>query len=299
MTGEQIKKLTMYLVLIKYIKETLDSILNLMPKFSDNFTLFEKNVQLLQQQYELQIIKIGGITKNKGEVKNTMSDLALSVSQKVFGYATDINNEELKGKMYYTKSDILKKGDFECMTICELIHDKAKELLPNLDLYFVTADMLDKLQLYITGFGASIPNPKFQKNIKKMATEEINTLFSKQSELLQKMDASVKMLADINPEFVKEYFVNRVLGKVSYRTLAARIRVVDTDGNALPMVEVSNEELKLKRNTTMKGQLYLKTSPDGVYMFSFQKNGYVPEEREVVLQKGIRAEVKVEMKTAT
>lgn len=296
MKATQIRKLGMCLVVQNYLTNTPNSILDSMPNFTAYRDEFYTKVDLLNDEYGLQQLERGGFTVNKKTLKLLLVEQAINVAAKIEAYAVNALDFVLADEVRYSQSYLKKITDVNCKVCCELIYDKGLVLLPDMGPYGLTQGMLDNLKNAIVMFGTSIPIPKSQSNAKKIATDEIATLFVAITELLHKMDVMVRILNDSNPDFVKEYFVSRRMVKAAYRTLSAKLRVVDVNGDGLEKVLIECAEIGLRRRTTTRGNTYLRNMPDGVYILTFSKSGYVTETSEAYFLKGERTELTVELK---
>jgi len=288
MTAGQIKKLGMFLVLKMYLAQTSQAILDSMPGFTNLVAQFNTNVALLNDQLELQETQIQGYAATKKDLKEAMVRLAMSHSYKIIAYANAIEDENLRLEAKYSYTSILNQSDAASHTVCEVIHGIGELHLANLAPYFVSSETLAELKAASNAFMAAIASPKYKSNIKKIATTEIAHLFTKNSAIVVKMTDLVHILTEIQPEFVKGYFISKRIMKVGYKKLAAEIKVVDEDGIGLPKVWISCEELQLKRRTSAKGKIRLRNGSDGVYEIVLRKTGFEKLTKELVLIKGQR-----------
>lgn len=287
--------LAMSSVTIEFIDDTESSIISGIPHFETHYTPFKDNVRLLNRELVLQMMNRGGYAIDKKDIKEEMCLLGDAISDDVVAYAVNSNNSILEEEVSFTYSELIRFGDAECAAANQLIYDKAKFYLADLVDYNVDDAMLTTYLHLIDSYRIATPTPKNQRIDKKMATNEIRDLFSANSVYLKKMDKLVKLKKRSNPEFVSHYFASRTATKPGYRTLAARILVVDEDGNPLEKVLITNKGIGLKRRTTVKGQLYLKHLEDHVYVLVFSKSDYITQEVKLPITKGERAELKVKM----
>ncbi len=296
MDSRQRSKLAMSLVTIEYVDGFEPSIIGSIPFFESYYDPFKVNVNLLNNELVRQMMNRSGFAIDKKDIKEEMCLLGEVISDDVVAYAVNSNNSILEEEVAFSYYELIRFGDAECAAANQLIYDKAKFYLAELENYDVDADMLSKYFHLIDSFRIATPTPKNQSIDKKMATNEIRDLFSANSVYLKKMDKLVKVKKRSNPDFVSRYFACRTAKKPGYRTLAARILVVDEDGNPLEKVLATNKGIGLKRRTTKKGQLYLKHLEDHVYVLVFSKSDYITQEVKLPITKGERAELKVKMK---
>lgn len=296
MNSVQRSVLAMSLVTIDYLNSVEPSIISGIPLFDSYYLPFKENVTMLNSELVSQMINRKGYAVDKKDIKEKMCLLGDAISDSVVAYAVNINDSVLEGEMTFTFSELHRFGDAECFAANQLIYDKAKAKLDNLGTYGVDGVMMDKYLGLIHDYQLATPVPKNQIINKKMATEEIKDLFKANTVYLNKMDKLVKVLKLSNPDFVMHYFASRKLVKPAFRSLAARIVVVDEDSNPLENVLVTNKGIGLKRRTTAKGQLYLKNLEDHVYVLAFSKSDYEPQEVNLPITRGERTDFTVVMK---
>ena len=298
MNSIQDKKLNMFLLLISVISGIDVAVLALLPGFSALFVKLQANVNLLHQELGKQATDISGVALNKNLVKKLLIAMTISISDKLVALATNTKDVVLKEESRITSSELKKISNNNCHIACQKIYDAAYAHKAALVAYGVTDELLQTFDTYLNSFESLIPAPKREEDEKKMATTEIAILFAETDVIVEDMDALVKVVNDSHPEVVEQYFLARKIGKPGYRVLAATLKVMDGSGNPMGKVLVSCAELSLKRNTTMKGNLLIRTSPEGVYKFSFSKPGYKTVIHELSFVKGSRLEMNVEMEVS-
>ena len=295
MNSIQDKKLSMFMLIISIISGVDVAVLALLPGFSAMFAQLQLNVSLLHQEFGKQATDISGVALNKNLIKKLLIAMTIPVSEKLVALATNTKDVVLKEEARITASELKKISNNNCYVECKKIYDYAQENKVALEVYGVTDEFLQSFEENLNKFDSLIPAPKREEDEKKMATSEIATLFAETDLLVEDMDAVIKVISDSHPELVSQYFLARKIGKPGYRVLAATIRVMDVNGNALSKVLVTNTELGLRRTTTSKGNLLIRTSPDGVYKINFSKPGFQSVSHEISFVKGNRVELEVEM----
>ncbi|MEC4049505.1 carboxypeptidase-like regulatory domain-containing protein [Flavobacterium sp. SUN046] len=295
MNSIQDKKLSMFLLIINIVSGIDVTVLALLPGFSAMFAKLQLNVSLLHQGLGKQATIISGVALNKSLIKKLLIATTISVSERLVALATNTKDVVLKEETRITSSELSKISNNNCYTECKMIYDYAQENKVALEAYGVTDDILLAFEGYLSSFDSLIPAPKREEDEKKMATSEIASLFAETDLIVEDMDAVIKVVSDSHPELVSQYFLARKIGKPGYRVLAATVRVMDVNGNPLGKVLVSCPALPLKRTTTAKGNLLIRTSPEGVYKLNFSKPGFKSESHEVSFVKGNRVELNVEL----
>jgi hypothetical protein len=295
MTTEQENYLHMNYVVRDQVEATDPTIIDMMPGFSDYFTEFLGNINILGDQLVLQSANRNGFSSFKFSQRGHMVGAAILIEDKIKAFASNTNNVILFDAVNHNESELMRVKDTECKALCEGIYNSGIANLADMGGYLLTADELAAFKVAIFAFNVSIPQPSSQRNIKKQATTEIKKLFDRNKFLLKKMDNLVPMLRGVAPTFLMEYFYSRKVAKPAYRKLAARFKVVDGASAPVEKALIVNTELGLKRKTTAKGGLLLSSAADGVYSFIITKAGYAPVVREVAITRGERAEVKIVM----
>lgn len=221
--------------------------------------------------------------------------MGASLAAKIMGYAKNNSNLILFEEVSYTKTDFIKCSDTLCVTRCDIIYDKGVQYLSFLDIYGIRQEQLDKFKELYSLFDDSIPKPKTGIIDKKAATKAMRDGFKNIDLKLESMTILSRMVMDSEPKWFFDYNFTKRLTVPAYRTLAARGVVVDGLGNRLGLVLMVCKELNFERKVSKSGGFALRNMPDGVYMFTFSRAGYVSVEQEMVFYKGIRSEVKVVM----
>lgn len=295
MNSIQDKKLSMFLLIINIVSGIDVAVLALLPGFSALYAKLQLNVNLLHQGLGKQATIISGVALNKNLIKRLLIATTISVSERLVALATNTKDVVLKEESRITASELGKISNNNCYTECKKIYDYAQEHKVALAAYGVTDDLLQSFHDSLSSFDSLIPAPKREEDEKKMATSEIAALFTETDLIMEDMDAVIKVISDSHPELVSQYFLARKIGKPGYRVLAASIHVMDVNGNPLGKVLVSCPTLPLRRYTTAKGNLLIRTSPEGVYKLNFSKPGFQSVSHDLSVVKGDRVELNIEM----
>ncbi|MGB4775433.1 MAG: carboxypeptidase regulatory-like domain-containing protein [Daejeonella sp.] len=300
MTSIQERKLSMYLVVNAILKAVSTAISSKMPKFNDHAAKFDANVTLLQQVREQQETGSGGLAVNKQALKTDLVSKAMGIARKLKAFAVNTDDAVLTAEVAYTESDLLKSADTILRDKCQVIYTKADAHLADLADYGLTAGELSDLKTAVAAYLTAIPQPKTAAATKKQVTARLNQLFKDSDAGLDKLDVLAEMVKNTEPAYYQTYSNGRKLTAPGYRKLPVRGQVKDA-GSLLPLsgVVVRVEGKDLKTKTTAKGNFQLKDLDEGMYVFTFEKNGYQPRTLKVAVTNGERTDMEVSVeKTA-
>lgn len=141
----------------------------------------------------------------------------------------------------------------------------------------------------------SAPLPKISTDQRKAATAGIKVAIKDGNALLKKLDGVVKTLLLSNRPFYNDYFDSRTRNELPTRVELAVGKVIDADGNPIPIVTMTCEALGIKRKISQKGGFIIRNAPDGIYQFVFSRTGYVTVMHSINIYAGARTEVLVTM----
>lgn len=163
-------------------------------------------IQNIRTQAQIQAGKTDGITLDKERLKKVLCEKAFEIASAVTSYANTVKNNELIGKVAFTKSDLLRSRDTETGGLCQNIRAAATGNLPALADYAVTAADLTDLAQKIAAYDGAVTSPGTARGTKKSATEKIDLEFEEFDNILNnRMDTLIPKFAAISPDFVRDY----------------------------------------------------------------------------------------------
>jgi len=295
MNYTQERKLSMYWSMLMLLTETEPEILESIPNFSTLFADFQTNFNKINDETGRQMLQRDGIYVDKSIIREELCQLGGVIAGKIGAYAVFVSNNTLKSEVNYTSSGLLKSSEGKCVADCLIINTKGNEYLADLGTYGITETVLATFKDLRVLFQTAIPKPRAGILDKKAATELLRTYFKETSTVLKVMEAQVKVIVDVHPEFYAKFMNTKKLTKPAYRTLAASGKVVDESGAGLAKVKMSCEALGFSRKVSESGNFRLRNMPDGVYNFVFSRPGYQDTETEFVFYNGERYETTVVM----
>ncbi len=295
----QERKLSMYLVVNDVLKGASATTMAQIPKFGEHATAFDGNVTQLQTTREEQELDGRGLTVNKQVLKIALIAEAMDAANKLKAFALNTDDAVLAAEVGYSESALVKSADTVLRDKCQVIHSRAVVHAAALVDYGITATDITDLQTAITAYQVAIPKPRLAITVKKQVTDQLDQLFDASDALLNKLDVLAEIVKNTDPVFYQQYNNARKVTGPGYRKLPVMGLVKDA-GTLLPLsgVTITVEETNLKRKTTAKGYFQLKSLAEGMYVFTFYKNGYQAHTLPVAITKGERVNLEVELAMA-
>ncbi|MFA6922680.1 MAG: carboxypeptidase regulatory-like domain-containing protein [Bacteroidales bacterium] len=272
----QENKLNMYYV-VRSTDERFQSSWTGNAPFAASHNAFVAIIPLIEQNRDAQIVENTGVTIDKTLKRDTMTDKALFIANRVKSYATVTGNNELLGNVKYTASDMKKARDTDVVGICDTIWAKANANVAALSTYGVTAAMLTDLQAAITAYVAVIPKPRATRTQTKNATENIEMFFKQADDILTKrLDVDIEVFRATKPDFYSQYKTARIiLG--SGNGLTSVIALALEKNSGIPMKGVNFtfklDGMVVSKKTWIKGHFRLPNLPEGEYTLTVSKIG--------------------------
>lgn len=270
----QERKRSMYYVVEDFLATVPAATLATLPEFDTRLTTFTDTVALIRAQSESQTTNRVGYRIVKDNFKLEMTRNAVDVATRIRAFAININDAVLREEMNQRMSNLYKRADTVCADVCGYIYSKGIELLASLDIYGVTALMLEILNRSVDDYVAYIPKPRAGIVTRKQATSEMLTLFADSDRVLKTMDALVTMLQFSDPDMYSQYFSSRKIIRPGYRTLSLRGTITDEEGLPIEKATVSIETTGISRKTTENGGFEVKDLSSGMYALVISKPGY-------------------------
>lgn len=184
MTDKQENKRSMYLA-VQNVCNANNDIWNTMPAFVQAFTDFEALLGHIDTQRQIQEGKTTGITQNKQQEEDEMTQAAIEMAAAVYAYASRTGDNALRARVDYSPSSLRRSRDTALRDICQNIHDAASAIIADLADYGKTPADLDQLQQEINDYAAILANPREAIGTRATATARLVTLFREADDLLK------------------------------------------------------------------------------------------------------------------
>ncbi len=204
-------KLSMYYVVQKVCTDN-SSVWSSLPAFTTAFGNFGTKISALEAAIEKQETVITGHAQQKQKAEDALVAKTLEIAKTVSAYAKVQNDDVLKNKVAYSKTDLTKVRDSITLQRCMVIRDEAQLIIGSLGAYGVTSTDLNQLQTLLTNFSMLLPTPRAAITDRKRATDDITTLEREIDEILKGlMDPLVENFKATNLNFYKQYFDARMI----------------------------------------------------------------------------------------
>ena len=279
MTTIQEDKLSMYYV-VKNTCEKYQTTWTANAVFAATYNLWAAKIPLIEQNRDAQLLETTGITTDKTTKRNSMTDKALFMINRMQSYANVVTNPELLENIKYSASDLKKKRDSDVIGICNIVTAKANANVTALATYGVTAAMITELQAAITAYMAVLAKPKVAKSQTKTATENLTKLFKEADDILnQRLDLDIELFKATKPEFHSQYKTARMIVSLGGTPVSVLGSVIATGsgeplkGVVFTFVPENNALMKAAGHEKVK-PIVKKSADKGKFRASLIENSY-------------------------
>ena len=303
MKNSQEDKLSMYLKL-KSTCEKFQSVWTANSAFKSTYDLFTSKITLIEQNRNIQITNITGITSDKAIKRAAMADKALYIANRIESFARVSENTELIANIHYTASDMHQARDTDIVGICELILSKANSNLDNLAGYDVTQEMLNDLEKAITAYTSVVTKPQTTKAILKNATQNIARYINEADKLLTtRLDLDIEVFKNTKSDFYSQYKTARIIINTGRQTTSLIVTVVDVNGIPVPKAsaiitkDISSSKSKdiineISKKTGVKGVFHIINLAEDNYKVTVNKIGYAEKTQTFSIVNGETTKLK-------
>ena len=195
------------------------SIIQTIPAFQQTYDKIKANINAIRQAAQEKSVALSGITANKSEARQTLSNLTTGIAGLVFSYAVATGNAALRDEMNVNASQLTRTRDANLAPFCQNIHDKAQANLTALADYNLNASRLAELQTAIDNYKIATPQPRAALSTRKTTNANLDTLFRDTDDLLEtQFDKQIESLKPAHPDFVNTYFETRIIVDPPTRT---------------------------------------------------------------------------------
>lgn len=295
MNKNQTSKKNMFDKLRLFLSGIPASVIATMPMFAVWYALFGdlcNEISLLMQR---QSINRKGPAELKAERRESLITLGLAYCAKMRSLAKAIGDTNLYERMNILRSFMEKLDNQQFITTCKNILDEMTLLQPDMVDYGIVLATVTDYDDLLTSYITAAPAPQISIDQKKEATRDIKLKFREAMPWLKNLDEAVLGIILTNRSFYDSYFDARKLIDLPSRVLVIRGKVVDENGDPVPLATMRCEALGIDRRVSKKGNFSVRDAVDGNYGFDFMCNGFVTVRQEIGVQLGIRNEVEVVM----
>ena len=242
-------------------------------------TTLEADILALRQ---IQVLDTTGITVNKTEIRDQLTQATFLLANAVASYATINDNYELLGEVSYTLSDLKKSRDNIFYDIAVLIQSKARPLETELSAFLIKPEDITGHQTLIEQYMQVLPDKRVAVTAAKTSTTDLKLKFKEMDDLLKnKLDRLILLFKSENPSFVDQYFNARIIIDLGHRfevnnSIISGNVTGYTDEIPIPAVHVWVIETGQSANTGPDGLFEFTLQKPGDYTLKAEKSGYKP-----------------------
>ena len=209
MTDRQTNRLAMYQA-VQVICNENATVWNGVPIIQTVFTDFTDKLSKLETTAQEQIITSVGITEDKEDLRNVMSEMAVALAQPIQAYAAMMANNELLSVVDYSMSSFERAKDIEVILMSKNILEAGTVNLADLTPYGVSQLQLDDLDVAITAFEGKQSEPRVFISSRKEVTARLNDLFTAIDSILKnQLDKLMYIFKE--DEFYRAYKAARII----------------------------------------------------------------------------------------
>ena len=274
--------------------------------FQASLDAFKAKIALLISTEQLISTPIAGVSVDKYVSKRTLCQLASDVASFVYAFASVTGNNTLREQVNFRVNTLKKQRDDQLSPLCQNIHDLGAANLGEVKNYGLTTEALNTLQTAITTFSAATPKPRTAQTEKKVQRANLAVTVRDATLILRhQMDRMVIAFKAANPDFVNQYFANRIIIDPSTTTtkivgivtnMANNTVIKDAQITATGTSGAATGIIKTAKSTTL-GKYTLKPLPPGDYTISIAKPNFTPfEQTEFQAKLGMNNHLDVAMK---
>ena len=251
--------------------------------FQTSFANFKLKIAAIISTEQLVSAPIAGVSVDKYVSKGTLCKLAGDVASLIYAFASVTGNNTLREQVNFRASSLVRQRDDQLSPLCQNIHDLGVTNLNEVKNYGLTSAALTTLQTAINTFSSATPKPRNAQTERKVQRANFVDIFREVDAILRnQMDRIVIAFRAANPDFVKEYFSNRII--IDPATTATKITVTIINiadekpiKNATVTATGTNGQATgvIKSTTTSSlGKYTLKPLPPGDYTITVQATGF-------------------------
>ena len=278
----QESKLTMYRAVERHCDDN-SAITGSIAAFQACLANFKTKIASIIGIEQLISAPILGVSVDKYVSKGALCQFAGDVAGLVYAYASVSGNNTLREQVNFRANALNKQRDDQLSPLCQNIHDLGAANLNEVKNYGLTADALTMLQTAITTFSAATPKPRTAQTEKKVQRANLAVTVRDATLILRhQMDRMVIAFKAANPDFVNQYFANRIIIDPASTTTKiiglvtnaadekplkdATVTVTGTSGQATGVTKTAT--------TTFHGKYSLKPLLPGDYTISVTATGF-------------------------
>jgi len=285
MTRRQSNKRTMFLDVQTFLAIRA-AIMNSVVNYSTYSVDYNTNLAKLCGLYELQQYDASGNTDEKRAAREKLTPFILEGSSRLMALSVATSNLILVKEVDYSISDLREMDENSFVDAALAVKDRIQANLVALASYGSNATTQANFQAAITAYTLAARKPATAQTSQKVTTEKIEEAIVQVEIALYKIDSLVNMLRFQQPDFYKEYWFTRRIGKKGIRYTSVICRVLDVISketikgvSVVLSIDPSSPNYKeglkpIEKKSADKGGFMIKNLNAGIYQVVAKKLGY-------------------------
>lgn len=275
MNAKQEAKLTMFRGVEQYL-DTNSNIISTVAALVTAAAAFKAVVAGIIGTTQLTDASLAGITVDKVNSRQSLSQMAADIAAFIRVYATVNGNNTLKAEVNYPVSKLMRTRDEQVVPRCRIIYDRGVEHLSELKNYGVTAEKLTELQTAIDSYAAKTPTTRTAISSRKTQNDNLRALLRQGDAILtDQIDNLMKNFRVTNPDFLQTYESVREIHDPSTTTTQLKGIVRDSaDNKPVKGAVLTVVELGKTVKTNSKGEYSIKPIVHGKFTIKVTATGY-------------------------
>lgn len=290
----QERKYSMYLAVNDYMKSVDTTVIDKMPTMPEALEDLQKNIDEIRVTAEKQRLSRKGYKESKEVTKEDVANIFFVLSAAIKSYAISINDYILASEVTFTYSGLKSMADGFLQYSADTILRTANEHVLALAPFGVTPASIADVTALLETYTNKMAQPRNAISAKVEDTKLLKLAIDKTDKLLsKKMDILIGMIKISDNSVFETYHTNRTIVGPGYHTLALQVNV--TDHNLIPLakVKITIEGIDRIYRTTEKGNIQIKTLPEGMHKAIISLNGFKTQEIEFPINKGKRTALRI------
>ena len=298
MNRNQENKDTMASVVLEYMKEVPETLVQDTPGLEENIQELTEILEVISEKNEYQNTDNSGYSIVKTNLRNAMVELGVNIAYSLKAYAKRVNNEVLFTEMSMTKSSLEGMRDNDVKDKCQLIATRATANVAGISTYGITQAVIDGYIQNITLFGNNIPKPRLSITANVLLTQNIAAAFKALDKSLEELDIKMFALNFAHRQIVDQYKSCRRIVNHAGRLLSLVGNITDQDYNPVFGAVVTISTINREAKSTKKGNFEFKNLPEGQYMVQITRPSFATQTIMVGVVKGQTTELKIMLQPA-
>lgn len=298
MNRNQENKDTMASVVLEYMKEVPEILVQDTPGLEENIQELTEILEVISEKNEYQNTDNSGYSIVKTNLRNAMVELGVNIAYSLKAYAKTVNNEVLFTEMSMTKSSLENMRDNDVKDKCQLIATRATANVAGISTYGITQAVIDGYIQNITLFGNNIPKPRLSITANVLLTQNIAAAFKALDKSLEELDIKMFALNFAHRQIVDQYKSCRRIVNHAGRLLSLVGNITDQDYNPVFGAVVTISAINREAKSTKKGNFEFKNLPEGQYMVQIARPSFATQTIMVGVVKGQTTELKIMLQPA-